>query len=188
MALFLILIIVLVLAVLYWWRARTDTRQVVRQLWHDMRLHRLATALMLLYSILCGIMFVVGFDPPLILAILALPFIAGVFAGWWYGPGDASRNNRNAIRDRGGVVGFLALVLPAFILVFGTAGVAWWTNEMPGALGGWGDLWAEALGWAGGLLGLGIVLGILGAYTGAWAAGKYGRMDSGSPTRPSTRA
>jgi hypothetical protein len=169
-----ILIAALIAAGIYWWKGR-QVGLYMRQLGQDVRHHWLAATLLLLYSVICVAMFVIGFNPLLVSIPLALPFIAGICAGWWEARRETARSRDDRLIGYGILGGFLAMLLPALILVIGNAALAW-TGAYELEPGKVGEFLAETVGWAIGLLGLGVILGTLGAYSGTWMAHNLGRI------------
>ena len=174
MLLLIILIVALIAAAIYWWQGGR-VGLYIRQLGQDVRRHWLAAMLLLLYSVICGAMFVIGFNPLLVSVPLALPFIAGICVGWWEARRETGRSRDERLIGYGILGGFLAMLLPALILVIGNAALAWTgaTELEPGKAN---EFVLETLGWAGGLLGLGVILGVVGAYSGTWMAQNLGRI------------
>ena len=170
------LIAVLLAAGIYAWIARRDLRLQLQQLWHIMRTHRLATGLLTLYSLICGILLITMLISPLhmllvlsgefnwdtapVAILLALPFAAGVCGGWWEVRQDVARHDGGRILNQGILVGLMAMVLPALLGAVGL-GLALWTDEEVYA--GWIGMVVGALLWAGAILALGMVLGVIGA-------------------------
>jgi uncharacterized membrane protein YphA (DoxX/SURF4 family) len=174
MLVFIILLAALIAAGIYWWKGRRGVLYM-RQLGQDVRHHWVAATLLLLYSVICGVMFVVGFNPLLVSVPLALPFIAGICVGWWEARRETERSRDDRLIGYGILGGFLAMLLPALILIVGNAALTWTgAYELePGKASGF---LAETVGWAGGLLGLGVIFGVVGAYSGTWMAQNLGRI------------
>jgi hypothetical protein len=174
MLVFIILIVALIAAGIYWWKGR-QVGLYMRQLGQDVRHHWLAATLLLLYSVICGVMFVVGFNPLLVSVPLALPFSAGICVGWWEARRETARSRDDRLIGYGILGGLLAMLLPALILVIGNAALAW-TGAYELEPGTVTNFLLETVGWAGGLLGLGVILGVVGAYSGTWMAHNLGRI------------
>ena len=175
MLLFIILIVALIAAGIYWWQGRRRVGRYMRQLGQDVRHHWLAATLLLLYSVICGAMFVFGFNPLLVSVPLALPFSAGICVGWWEARRETERSRDDRLIGYGILGGLLAMLLPALILVIGNVALAW-SGSYDLEPGKASEFLAETVGWAGGLLGLGVILGVVGAYSGTWMAQNLGRI------------
>jgi hypothetical protein len=170
------LIAVLLAIGIYVWIARHSLRQQLPQLWHIMQTHRLATGLLTLYSFICGILLVSMLISPLhlllflsgeftwgtapVVLMLALPFAAGVWGGWWEVRRDVAHSNGGRLVNQGILAGLMAMVLPALLGIIGL-GLAMWTDKE--VFAGWIGMMVGALLWAGAILALGIILGMIGA-------------------------
>jgi hypothetical protein len=164
----------------------------LRRLWQALRAHPLVTWLLILYGVTVGIFLVTGFYSPTEWLLLGFPVAAGFCAGWWELRRDAAGAYMRVL-DQGVLVGLLATTLPVLIMIVGDMWLAWQTGwyvadperEAMGIPSGWGALLGEELLWSMVLLGVGIILGVIGAFVGAWLATLRSPSRRGGPQQPS---
>jgi hypothetical protein len=166
-------------------RQRPYLRQSLRQLWHDIKTHRLATALFLVFWLAIWGIIVSPWDsgiPFLGLYLhLLLTLVAGALVGWW--------RNRNTIADSitGGMLAGLLYSVIDFVItvvfeilgtILGTTGSVQPSPEMTW-LDFWLEFWGEALGMGLVFAVMGMVLGMVGGLTSALLAAALRRVRGG---------
>lgn len=188
----LLLIAVPLAAGIYIVIARHRFQLQLQHLWLALRAHWLATGLLALYGVTVGVALVTGFNTPLEAFLLAFPVVAGICAGWWEVRRDGVRASARVF-DQGILVGLLATALPVLLMIAGDLWLAWqtgWFIADPeriavGAPVGWGALWGNLLFAAGIYLGMGAILGVIGAYVGLGLAKLPNLFHHSGPQTPS---
>jgi hypothetical protein len=147
-------------------RARTSQRPWP-QLWHALRHHRGVLGLLLLYSLISLPLSITGWPAPVAVIVRALPLLAGLAGVWWEVQQEASHPEAETIIEHGILAGLTVMALPTLATLSMVIGHAWEAGALTGIAAFSTVGWA-LLQFAGVALGLGMVIGVLGASIAVW--------------------
>jgi hypothetical protein len=147
-------------------RARTSERPWL-QLWHALRTHWPVLGLLLLYSLISLPLSITGWLASVAAVVRTLPLLAGLAGVWWEVQQEASHPEAETIIEHGILAGITVMALPTLAALIMVIGHAWEAGALTGIAAFSTVGWA-LLQFAGVALGLGIVIGVLGASIAVW--------------------
>lgn len=177
------IIAVLLAAAIYALVVGSRLRIQMRQLWRALRAHRLVAGLLTLYSVIAGILLVTCLTAPREIVLLTLPIAAGVCGVWWEVRQASIRPFKEQILDRDILAGLLVVALPVLCIGILQGWLAGREGELAVTVAAW-TAWKTLLLWVEIILGMGIVIGVFGAFISIWFSRLPDPCHRGGPQRP----